>query len=57
MKKAAGIGGLNNSESLFHKSIQAKSMHPSGAKAQFFLALDGMAKAMPLQITIYEVIK
>jgi hypothetical protein len=29
-------------------------MHPSGAKAQFFLALDGMAKAMPLQSTIYE---
>ena len=32
----------------------AKRMHPSGAKAPFFLALDGMAKAMPLQSTTYE---
>jgi hypothetical protein len=30
-------------------------MHPSGAKARFFPALDGMAKAMPLQSTIYEI--
>jgi hypothetical protein len=29
-------------------------MHSSGAKAPFFLTLDGMAKAMPLQSTIYE---
>jgi hypothetical protein len=38
----------------FINLFQAKSMHPSGAKAPFFPALDGMAKAMPLQSTIYE---
>ena len=38
----------------FINLYQAKSMHPSGAKAPFFLTLDGMAKAMPLQSTIYE---
>jgi hypothetical protein len=38
----------------FINLFQAKSMHPSGAKAPFLPALDGMAKAMPLQSTIYE---
>jgi hypothetical protein len=38
----------------FINLFQAKNMHPSGAKAPFFPALDGMAKAMPLQSTIYE---
>jgi hypothetical protein len=30
----------------------AGALDPSGAKAPFLLAVNGMAKAMPLQITI-----
>jgi hypothetical protein len=40
--------------SVFQKPIVGNGCFPQGLKPAFFLALDGMAKAMPLQRTIFE---
>jgi hypothetical protein len=49
-----GMSVLSGDYSLFQKHSSVIMGFPSGAKARIFPAQDGMAKAMPLQNTIYE---